>query len=108
MAVKQLYLRAGGKVVGPFDVSQVRDAARKGKVLPSHEGSADGQNWFRMETIWTKLVGEPNQAPMQGRSAASPADSPSPPASKDAPHPSTPKVAPRAPAQPQSPVAADP
>lgn len=58
----EFYIRSQELVLGPFDLFQMREWARSGKVRPEHPLSRDGERWFSAAEVWNELLPRPEPA----------------------------------------------
>jgi serine/threonine protein kinase len=87
MATQHWYIRAQGKVTGPFELEALIQKRERGQLLPHHEVSLDGQTWVPATTLDELLSGKVPES---------------------APAPASPEVVPPAPAPPGPDPAAPP
>ncbi|HEY2250188.1 MAG TPA: GYF domain-containing protein, partial [Planctomycetaceae bacterium] len=65
---EQYYIRARGKVQGPFDTERLKVLAKRGRFSRSFEVSSDGVTWSRAAGL-PHLFPEPPRLPKQGAAA---------------------------------------
>ena len=89
MAKKVLYIRIRGRVLGPFDVPQLKSLRQRGQFHRFHEVSEDRQRWFSASELDEVFVDEPDGLALE---------EPSPPGERKSPGAASPPGAAPAPA----------